>query len=35
MMLIARHYPGVPLKAPLEGDASPVSHEKASQIARE
>jgi nucleoside-diphosphate-sugar epimerase len=30
--LIARHYPGVPLKTPLEGHASLVSHEKATRL---
>jgi nucleoside-diphosphate-sugar epimerase len=30
--LIARHYPGVPLKAPLEGHASLVSHAKATHL---
>lgn len=32
MELIARHYPGVPLKAPLEGHASLVSHAKATRM---
>ncbi len=30
--LVARHYPGVPLKGPLEGHASLVSHEKATRL---
>ena len=30
--LISRHYPGVPLKAPLEGHASLFSNEKASRM---
>jgi nucleoside-diphosphate-sugar epimerase len=30
--LIARHYPGVPLKVPLPGNASLVSHEKATRL---
>jgi nucleoside-diphosphate-sugar epimerase len=30
--LVARHYPGVPLKALLEGHASLVSHEKATRL---
>ena len=32
--LIERHYPGVPVKAPLEGHASLVSHEKATRLLR-
>ena len=31
--LIARHYPGVPLKAPLEGHATAWSHERATRAA--
>ena len=30
--LVARHYPGVPLKAPLEGHTSLVSHAKATRL---
>jgi nucleoside-diphosphate-sugar epimerase len=30
--LVARHYPGVPLRAPLEGHASLVSHAKATRL---
>jgi nucleoside-diphosphate-sugar epimerase len=30
--LVERHYPGVPLRAPLEGQASLVSHDKATRL---
>src|SRR5262249_24784969 len=30
--LIARHYPGVPLKAPLEGHPSPLSHDNPTRL---